>query len=425
MYYHKKLLFLFFIVFLAGFPILNSEAQTIALHPIHAEDREVADICLDVLINELHKHPGFTIYPIDLNNLPPDVPSGGFPAHICPSPSVTMGAPYAITGEVFYDPDFIGNFRLRLYVWEMEWQRLLVRDELTAPDRAYAEIQMQYLVPWLLAWIGIQYIEPAAPAEQRVERVTEYVYVERPETESAMEPGELVIQETEVWDPDRWHYIGSRRTAEESTPSNDPNNWVYLGPETEKWLYLGVRGGGGSSQWYNDQNQAYGFPNQDITGLWAVNLSLQVSLHILRYFDIQTEANFSADIGSLAEITTGAVKSDGVFVNWSLTIPVLLKLNMRGSHLKAGIFAGAYYYLPLGQTGTDKIGNYFDYKPAIPGFTFGLNIGWKVGPGYLFFDGRFEYDGRWFTKERDIFYYRNLTKFNAGYEIGFIGKKPK
>jgi len=433
-----------------GFLVRTVEAETIALHPFQGEDMAMAEIFQSVLVMELYMAPGgYSVYAIDLNNIPPDVPPGGFPAHICPSPSLTQGVPYAITGEVLNDPNFPGSYRLRLYLWEMKNNNLLIFDELTAWDFESCEKQMRYLLAWLLSWIDRK--EPAGTDRQtagpgrtgeqlRIQEplgMEEQVSAERPAmdcstgvdttgADSTYRAAESLPQYEEPWDPSRWLFIGGKNSGNENTTALDnPDQWVYLGPLPEKWLYLGLRGGMGSSQWYYDSNQAYSMRNQDITNFWNANLSLQVSVHILPFLDLQTECNFIADFTQLGDITTGVLKEDKMFTSWSLTIPILAKLSLRGSHLKAGIFGGFYFYIPLFQTNGDRLAGYFDYNPHFPGFTFGMSLGWKLGIGYIFLDGRLDFDGRWFNSDRDLFYYRNMARINVGYEIGFINKKAK
>jgi hypothetical protein len=90
----------------------------------------------------------------------------------------------------------------------------------------------------------------------------------------------------------------------------------------------------------------------------------------------------------------------------------------------ASIYPGVYFYLPLFKTEDENLGSRFDYKPNPPGFFFGGSIGWKLGPGFLFVDGRFEYDGVfWDTPPSDRAFYRNMVKISLGYEMSFLKKK--
>jgi hypothetical protein len=159
--------------------------------------------------------------------------------------------------------------------------------------------------------------------------------------------------------------------------------------------------------------------NNNVTDFWNANAAIQFSLHLARFFDIQTEANFAADLG---KVSIGG-DEPALFSNFSLTVPLLLKLNFQGGRLKTGLYAGAYYYLPLFQINGEALGAYGEFKPDLPGFTFGASIGWKAGSGYLFVDGRFEYDGLWYNYGRDPVYFRNSFKANIGYEWGLGNKK--
>jgi len=81
---------------------------------------------------------------IDMTNLPNDVPEGGFPPFICPSPSLIKTNPYALTGEVTRTDS--GSLSLRLYLWEMANTRLVFTSTLTARNMS----EYRLLLPGLL-----------------------------------------------------------------------------------------------------------------------------------------------------------------------------------------------------------------------------------------------------------------------------------
>ena len=394
---------------LAGFSLPAEEI--IALHPFKGEPKEIADEFFDVLFNELlHVPVQYIAFPISLDDLPPDIPPGGFPANICPSPEITHDASYTITGEFYADLDYADSYRVRLYLWDMALRRLLIMDELTAADRETCEYRMPYMLNWLLSWIDRDKL--AAPDPGVEERSWVLGEAAAPPEPPPAAP----------WDSSRWAYIGPKG-GEGTTALDNPDQWVYLGPEPEKWLHLGLRGGAGYSQWFYKPDPGRAPGSRDTANFWNANAALQAAFHITRFLDIQTEVNVASDFGSVANIIDGSAEGNGTAFAWSLTVPLLLRLGLRGSHLKAGVFGGAHLYLPLGTTNGDSLGDYFDYRPDQPGFTFGLNIGWKLGPGYLFLDGRFEYDGNWYNKDKGPVYYRNSIKVNTGYEFGLFNKK--
>ena len=393
-------------------------AETIAVHPLKGEPEEIAEIFFEVMLETLREsHGKYTAIPISLDNLTPDIPHGGFPANVCPSPSVTAGALYAITGVVGPDADHHESFRVSLYLWNLTDRRLIFHDEMTAADRETCEYQMPYMLLWLLSWLEREKSPDETMAGQHPE--APWVWVQRFPTSSGQN----------AWDPTHWVYIGPKgKGGEETSALDNPNQWVYLGPEKEKWMHLGVRAGMGTSQWFQKPDPDNFMRNHDVTEFWSASIALQASFHVLRFLDFQSELNVISDFGEVADGASGTVESAGIASSWSLTLLILIKLNMRGSHMKAGVFGGIFFYVPLTTVNTQLLDNYLKYMPTQPGFIFGINAGWKLGPGYLFLDTRFEYDGKWYRPENAAesgpVYYRNSFKVSTGYEWGFVSKKP-
>jgi len=415
----NKLILFILISFLIKFPVNAIETKTIAVYHFQAENNEIADTLRDVLIRELGINYGaYSVYSVNTDNWRNDFPVARLPANICPKPSPENDFPYAITGEVFDDPDFPASYRLKLYLWNMKENQLLIHDELTARRQEPCEVQMKYLLAWMLSWIEKE--EPnKAPA----------VIAAAPEAEPAKvgnveKPAENV-QQTQAAPEESKLNDDAKKTPvrEETTPANDTVKSADMGQLSEKWLYIGLRAGAGSSRWYYYNGSGALNPNNnDLSSLWNANMAMQFSLHVLSCLDIQTEANFSADFGSIKDFTSEAIADNDIFASWTLTVPLLLKLSIRDNHKMAGIFGGVYFYLPMFKTNSAKLDDYLDYKPDLLGYTFGINLGWKLGPGFLFADGRMEFDGQWFSSERGPFHYRNMVKLNIGYELGFINK---
>ena len=357
---NPRFLLLFFLVLV--FPLSLAAQDLIALHPLRAsaESASMAELFFDRMRRELPEAGGgdYGAFIIDLTRLPPDVPAGGFPPYICPSPSITGRSLYAITGEASPDEVFPGAFRMRLYLWRMDGSRLLGSDEMTLTGPGDLEMTGGFLA-YVLSWI-----EEDVPAEPVI------IYAEP----------EIVLVPVE---------------AE---------------PHEENWLYVGVRGGMGYSRWTYDYRDSS--THHDVTSFISTNISAQASVYFTHFFAVQTELNYVYD-----------VKTDGdSYSSQSLNVPLLAKFVMRGAHIKAGIFGGIYYHLPLSQSGSAEVRDYYDYTADFPGFVFGMSMGWKVGPGYLFIDGRFAYDGHWFTSDLGTINYRNSTRVSVGYEMGFFQK---
>ena len=186
------------------------------------------------------------------------------------------------------------------------------------------------------------------------------------------------------------------------------------------WLYLGLRGGGGFSQWAYDTGANHPATIRNINMLTSANIALQASVRLTRFFAIQTEVNLISDFGPVHNPYTGFREGD--FNALSLQFPLLAKLVLQGERIKAGIFGGVYLHVPLTQFGGEGAVERFDYRADFPGITGGLNIGWRIGPGNLFIDGRVDFDRLWLrnrTFESEI-YYRRSVRVNIGYEMNFF-----
>jgi hypothetical protein len=192
--------------------------------------------------------------------------------------------------------------------------------------------------------------------------------------------------------------------------------------EPEYWLSVGLRLGGGDSSWYFNTVDNNFNKREYVAHLLNGNFALQGTVHILRWLAFQAEANFCIDLSQ--PWNTDA--TEGSFASSYLTIPLMIRFNWRSGKLTASLSPGVYFFLPLFNTGDEKQGNRFDYKPSQPGFFFGGSIGWKVKDGYLFVDGRFEYDGHfWKAPSPDSTFYRNVFRLSVGYEMNFIKKKKQ
>jgi hypothetical protein len=100
--------------------------------------------------------------------------------------------------------------------------------------------------------------------------------------------------------------------------------------------------------------------------------------------------------------------------------PVMLNFRpqFNNFNMEFGLYAGFYYNLP------DNIPISLKYgKPAPFGLVIGGDIGFKAGPGILFFDGRAGFwdawEGQYWNENRVI----RFINFGVGYKIGLISKK--
>ena len=145
----KHLLGCLLVLFAAG---LHADDRPIALIPFWGGDPQITIEFGRVLYNGIIEMGGFAPWVVDLGNLPPDVPVGGFPPFVSPGPSKTRGMPFAMTGELLFNND-TGMHMLRLYLWEMENNRLLFSDEMGAFDAEGLGFVMPAMLEWLFSWI--------------------------------------------------------------------------------------------------------------------------------------------------------------------------------------------------------------------------------------------------------------------------------
>lgn len=360
------------------------ERTPVAAVPAKGGTPEILNVFNPVLLGAMDKIPGYRPVPVDMENLPPDVPQGGFPPYVCPSPSMTGDAPYAMTGEVFFD-DELGSWHLRLYFWQMEGTRLIYTDELVAGNGEECAEYLPGLLQWLFAWLDKTAAadeEPVAGAEEPVEE----------------EGGEV--------------------KEEENAP---------LLLSAEKWLYLGVRAG--SSLRFYTRPQINHFYERGTFDYYNISAALQVSVQIIRLLAVQAELIWTTDYASFNTISQlpPLSVSAAPFKSQSLMLPVSAKFTYRKDSLMTALFAGAYFILPLGQMENTAMGGNFAYGLTMPlGYTAGLNIGMKAGPGHLFLDIRWAADlADTMKPDGTIIYKRSMISLSVGYEFGLINKKKK
>jgi hypothetical protein len=328
-------------------------------------------IFFEELVKAIPRVPGYEgsyrIHVIDLvNNRPADVPPGGFPPYVCPSPSITAGAAYAITGEVGEDKDYPGEYWVRVYLWQMDKGRLIVSDMVNASDRESCASSYPYILAYLFSTVDEVKLA-AAPAP-------------------AAAPMQKPVSEAE-----------------------------------NHWLYLGVRGGGGNASWdvsvpIGDDPDDYDDDGNPImqtitTGCLNINGALLLGVNIIPQFSIQVEANINAYFD---------FEEMGLYF-WHLTVPVLFKYNWRNDPIKASVYAGPYMSLPLVLYDTPY--DHVDFYKLI-GISAGVSAGRKLGPGYFFVDCRLNHllflsD----DEENSLKHPYKGAVFSIGYELGLIKRK--
>jgi len=348
----------------------TNRTQSVALVPFWGPNDQLIREFGEELYKGVNDLQGYRSDIIDMTNLPDDVPEGGFPPYICPSPSLIKTNPIALTGELTADPDDEEFWHLRLYLWEMADTRLVFSDELTAYDRAECADGLPGMLEWLFGWLK----KEATEGEGNL---------------SAPTTGRQVFITTSM--PLHWMYIGLRfgwtPLRIQTAPSWDAPDLRYTG------------------NYLDGINAALSF---------SVGLAPE-SVPFFSRFGLQLEAVFNYDMGKFEPNPVEAM---------TLTPGLLLKFQVyRQGNILLSFFGGGYTSMCI----NDNIG--YDQKFPI-GWTAGINFGGKLDPlsGIFFVDIRYSSDifntyvkmdgegyGEGFT--------RNALTISIGYEIGIVKKK--
>jgi hypothetical protein len=241
----------------------------------------------------------------------------------------------------------------------------------------------------------------------------------------------------------------------------------------EKWLYLGLLTGG-SMGWDKLQgfNTGDGSKNSDFEGeglgifpsasftMMVPFLNIPLKGDPKVYLELQTEVLFAwewvgYDYHHKDNIPPLEISKSGVWTDeysfFSLTFPLMFKVEFHYGPLMFAPYGGAYFYLPLGdaQSSTNRIlenmrpenkndSKYYREQDALKvsaegvplGMTFGFYTGIKMGPGALVIDLRYSRDFSLLTfKDMDgkdtlngqyIGLDRHRFILIVGYEIGLF-----
>jgi TolB-like protein len=203
-----------------------------------------------------------------------------------------------------------------------------------------------------------------------------------------------------------------------------------------KRFYAGLRSGG-SNHLYDIKTSA--FNGGSVNKNTALDVAAQFAVQIHPLFALQMELLLTAD--SVAISSTEQVMSElgGVlwtydtlytFTSQSLLIPLLAKLTLRPGIFSFGIFAGAYFSIPLGTL--SYADSFTGENMAVtmtpePGWAAGGSAGMKLGPGALFVDLRYmaDFEGAKIQRNGSIVesYRRSMMTFGLGYETGLMNIK--
>jgi hypothetical protein len=203
-------------------------------------------------------------------------------------------------------------------------------------------------------------------------------------------------------------------------------------------VMVGVKAGL-SPRWYTNSGELS-------SGAWALNLEGGVAgaLRLNSLFSVQLEMLLSGD--TLVYRGLGLVNSEHSMTNdtytfLSLTIPLIVKVNLKAGPVRLSPLAGFYLTVPLGEAGyrysaSGEDRSYSWSFSAPLGFTAGLEGAVQYGPGKIFAGLRYFGDFGTITiddapassfggRRNDIptTVKRNAVSLYLGYEFGFLDGK--
>ena len=203
---------------------------------------------------------------------------------------------------------------------------------------------------------------------------------------------------------------------------------VAVEPPPEYWLYAGLRMG--SSLRFYTRDTAAPFVEKDVFHWYNINFAIHASYNFWRFLSVQGDLIISNEYAPFRvfETATGSlVVSDASFNTMSLMLPVTLKASLRKEPLfSASVLAGIYLAFPMSNMQNEHQGDSFPYMFTPPlGYTLGINMGFKAGPGYVFIDIRWAQDfGQAVRADNsDPLFGRSMLVLALGYEKGFFPKK--
>jgi hypothetical protein len=231
-------------------------------------------------------------------------------------------------------------------------------------------------------------------------------------------------------------------TADAAAAAAGGKGWGW-NTEPDYWLRMGLRAGP-SIRFYGNPY----FGKIEHIESFAQGTTFEVGFHAMlqvhRFLGVQTELIFTMDNAKFHYAEIGPSSNGGDEIKFlpdqskarSLMIPVIVKGTFRPGRFLIAPLAGIYFAVPLGtMTGTSftkaSTGTYnkepydekYKYMPVSAGFTAGLELGMRLGPGSLLFDARYSKDFGYATPSgQNGAYSRSMVSFSLGYEFNIFRK---
>ncbi|MDR3336054.1 MAG: hypothetical protein LBT16_02515 [Treponema sp.] len=211
-------------------------------------------------------------------------------------------------------------------------------------------------------------------------------------------------------------------------PEDEDYRWKH------KWLYLGLLTGG-SARFFQLKEDGQ-FRNDPAIG-WSFDVGARLEFQFISYWwpknyfsvSILTGATFDNDGVNYVDVNSPPTIA-GSFLNrvniplkaQTISIPLGVKFNLKPKNIALGLYAQAYYILPINVYEKNK------ENPFSLGWRAGFEGGTHLGPGVLFVDiavssdltgSFFDYNG---TPQE---YKRTWVTLSVGYTFGLITKPIK
>jgi hypothetical protein len=376
----RQLLYVFFLFLPLCLFAQTGNREVVAVIPFWGVDETIQIEFAEEVMDGINRLAGYRSSLIDMTNIPEDVPEGGYEPNVCPSPSLTRGLPYAMTGEVTEDYDS-GGFALRVYLWRMEGTRLVYSDRLVAFDREVCRLVLPGLLDWIFSFLKD---------------------IENP------------------------FVLGGVGSGGGDGGGGVTQVIVFAPEEPNHWLHLGLRAGISMKILTDPDPRASLNPiRDDLPAFTTMNVA-NAALTLAWMFP--DNALFASPFGLQAEVLF-----DWDFLEYdymSIAFAGVLRTHLyRKGKASITLLTGGYFALApfddkedgftnLVMVGEKKYPNGF-------GLTAGISGGQKFGPGYLYLEVRWmgDFFSNTYRKESYEGFQRHLVGLCIGYEFGIIEKK--
>ncbi|MDR2759745.1 MAG: PorT family protein [Spirochaetaceae bacterium] len=257
---------------------------------------------------------------------------------------------YVLTGEFYFDTEDLQHFQL--WLWDSSTGSLVYTDEMVSEN--YEEALEH--IPSLVSWIFSQIL----PGENLV--IIDMASDTQTTTEITMNAGDVLADKSE----------------EENKRS--------IGR-----LYLGLRGGAT----FNTYSIPQGTRTYEggLSRSFSYEAALLVEYRIMRFLTLRMEAIFSQD--TFKAVESGGNETYNEFKPLIMSFPLLIKMPIEFKAFDLSIYAGLYGALPLGKikvrTGSSNETYSYTIDPPF-GVSFGVDLGFPLGPGSILFDLRYNRD---------------------------------